>query len=152
MNVNQLKQSRYLSRADVTKPVLLTMREVVQEDVSMESEPEKLRWVLYFNEAEKGLVLNATNGQIIAQFTGSEETDHWLGQKVVLYDDPSIMFGGKAVGGIRARQPRLQGQPPAATKPLFKPPGKPAAPAPQQTSLPTEFPEAAAEPDGENPF
>ena len=133
-NIQNLKQSRYLSRADVAKPVLLTMREVVQEDVSMEGEPEKLRWVLYFQEAEKGLVLNSTNGQIIAQFMGSEETDNWIGHKVVLYDDPSVAFGGKLVGGIRARQPR--NQQPTAVQPVFKVPAKPAPP---PSALPTEF-------------
>ena len=96
----------------------------------MESEPEKLRWVMYFTEAVKGLVLNPTNGQIIAQFIGSDESDNWVGHKVVLYDEPNISFGGKLVGGIRVRAPRVQGQPPAATKPLFKQQGLARPPAP----------------------
>jgi len=114
----------------------------------MEGEPEKLRWVLYFDEAEKGLVLNSTNAQIIGQFLGSEETDTWTGKKVVLYDDPSVAFGHKLVGGIRARAPRNQpATPPAAAKPVFKP-------QPQQTALPTAFPESDGGPpdDSSMPF
>ncbi len=146
MNVNQLRQSRYLTRADVGKGVLLTIRQVIQEDVSMESEPERLRWVMYFNEAEKGVVLNSTNGQIIAQFLGSDETEAWTGQKVVLFDDPTIAFGGKVVGGIRARAPRNQpAAPPAAARPVFKP-------QPQQTNLPAEFQTGPETGDSDQPF
>jgi len=153
MNIQNLKQSRYLSRADVGKGVLVTIKAVVQEDVSMEGEPEKLRWCIYFNEGEKALVLNSTNGQLIAQFLGSDETDNWIGHTVVLYDDPSITFGGKLVGGIRARQPR--NQPPAAAKPVFQVPARPAPPPAQQTSLPGEFEQGPGGPimdDGGTPF
>lgn len=146
MNINQIKQSRYLARADVGKGALLTCRQCVQEDVGLEGEPEKLRWVLYFNEAEKGLVLNSTNAQVIASFLGSEETDSWTGQKIVLFDDPSVSFGGKLVGGIRARAPRNQpAAPPAAARPVFKP-------QPQQTSLPTDFAQGTEPDPGQDPF
>lgn len=60
------------------------------------------------------MVLNSTNGQLIAQILKSDETDLWKGQKVVLYDDPSVSFGGKLTGGIRVRAPRGQ----AAAKPV----------------------------------
>lgn len=134
MNIANLKNSRYLSRADVATPILVTIKSVVQEDVGMEGEAEKLRWVMYFAEAEKGLVLNSTNGQLIAQFLKSDETDHWIGQKVVLYDDPSVSFGGKLTGGVRARAPR--GQAAAASKPIFTPKPAPVEPVgePDETS------------------
>lgn len=127
-HISGLKQSKFLTRADVGRGVLLTIRECYQDNVAKEGAPEELRWCLRFDEAEKPMVLNATNGQIIASITKSEETDDWIGHKVVLYDDPNVSFGGKLVGGIRVRAPR--NQPAPAPKPAVRPP--PPAPAPQQ--------------------
>lgn len=77
------------------------------------------------------MVLNSTNGQIIAQITKSEDTDDWKGWKIVLYDDPNVSFGGKLVGGIRVRAPR-----PNIAQPN-RPPVRP-APAPVQPQAPPE--------------
>ena len=133
MHVSQLKQSKFLTRADVGKGMLVTIREIFQENVAKEGAPEELRWCLSFDEAEKPMVLNSTNGQIIAAITKSEDTDKWPGSKIVLYDDPNVSFGGKLVGGIRCRAPRNQ---PAQTAPSAAPAhgimGKPqSAPAPE---------------------
>ena len=59
-----------------------------------------------FDENDKPLVLNSTNGQIMQQITGSPESDDWTGAKVVLYHDPNVSFGGTLVGGVRIRAPR----------------------------------------------
>lgn len=108
MHVSQLKQSKFLTRGDVGSGILVTIREVHQENVAKEGAPEELRWCISFEEADKPMVLNSTNGQLIAQITKSDDTDNWAGQKIVLYDDPSVSFGGKLVGGIRVRAPRGQ--------------------------------------------
>ena len=125
MHVSQLKQSKFLTRADVGKGMLVTIREIFQENVAKEGAPEELRWCLSFDEAEKPMVLNSTNGQIIAAITKSEDTDKWPGNKIVVYDDPNVSFGGKLVGGIRCRAPRNQ---PAQAAPAAAP--AKAAPAP----------------------
>lgn len=130
MNIAGLKQSKFLTRQDVGKGALLTIKgDVYQENVAKEGAPEELRWCLDFDEAEKPFVVNSTNGQLIAQITGSQETENWNGHKVVLYDDPSVSFGGKLVGGIRVRAPRQpatgpipSGIKPAAAKPAPPPP------------------------------
>lgn len=130
MHISALKQSKFLTRADVGRGILVTIREIFQDNVAKEGAPEELRWCLSFDEAEKPMVLNSTNGQIIAGITKSDETDNWLGQKIVLYDDPNVSFGGKLVGGIRVRAPRV----PA--------PAKAVAPqAPQATHQPAPAPE-----------
>lgn len=123
MNIAGLKQSKFLTRADVGKGILATIREVFQENVAKEGAPEELRWCLSFDEYEKPMVLNSTNGQLIAQIIKSDETDNWKGHKIVLYDDPSVSFGGKLVGGIRVRAPRNQpAKPAAAPAPATPPP------------------------------
>ena len=124
MHISGLKESKFLTRADVGKGILVTIKEIFQENVAKTGAPEEMKWCIAFNEQDKPMVLNSTNGQIIAQITKSEETDNWIGHKVVLFDDPTVSFGGKLVGGIRVREPRNQPQP---THGIL---GKPRTPAP----------------------
>ena len=128
MHVSALKQSKFLTRADVGQGVLVTIGEIYQENIAKDGAPEELKWCVRFPECEKPLVLNSTNGQIIAGIVKSEETDDWAGHKIVLYDDPNVSFGGKLVGGIRVRAPRNQPAKPAAARPAARPAPAPAAP------------------------
>lgn len=137
MNIAGLKQSNFLTRADVGSGVLVTIREVHQENVAKQGAPEELRWCLSFDEYEKPMVLNSTNGQIIASITKSDETDEWTGHKIVLYDDPNVSFGGKLVGGIRVRAQRKPNPPANAPKPS---PAKPVTTAPQPRQQEVEQP------------
>lgn len=136
MHVGQLKQSKFLTRADVGSGMLVTIREIFQENVAKEGAPEELKWCMSFDETEKPMVLNSTNGQIIASITKSEETDNWPGHKIVLYDDPNVSFGGKLVGGIRCRAPRQQAAP---AKAAARPQG-PRTPEPQAEAGDPETP------------
>lgn len=111
-DIGQMTKSSYLKRSDLGRGKLLTIRECVQEVIKGDSGPEE-KWVLYFEEEEKGMVLNSTNAQIIAQFSGERNSDLWGGIQLVAYDEPNVSMGGKLVGGIRVRQPRPQGQPAA---------------------------------------
>lgn len=129
MHISQLKQSNFLTRAEVGKGMLLTIRQITQENVAKQGAPEELRWCLHFDELEKPMVLNSTNGQIIAAITKSEDTDTWPGNKIVAYDDPNVSFGGKLVGGIRVRAPRSQ----PVQKPTIAPSPKP-EPVPSPTA------------------
>lgn len=107
--------------------MLVTIDKVFQANVAKEGAPEEMRYCVSFLECEKPMVLNSTNGQIIAGVTGSEETDTWTGHKIVLYDDPNVSFGGKLVGGIRCRAPRT----PQAQAPQVKPKPQPVDPVPE---------------------
>lgn len=121
-DISQMTKSSYLKRADLGAGKLLTIRECVQEVMKGDSGPEE-KWVLYFEEEEKGMVLNPTNAQIIAQFSGERNSDNWNGIKIVAYDEPNVSMGGKLVGGIRVRAPRGKAaQPAPATKPAPPPP------------------------------
>lgn len=117
MHISALKQSKFLTRHDVEPAILVTIKEVYQENVAKEGAPEEMKWCLSFTDCDKPMVLNSTNGQIIAQITKSEETDNWPGKQIVLYDDPNVSFGGKLVGGIRVRAPKGQAAKAAAAKP-----------------------------------
>jgi len=108
MKVSELKQSNFLKKEDCGNGILVTIRECREENIAKDGAPHEMRWILYFDEQEKGMVLNSTNGQIIQSITGSDDSDNWAGRKIVLYHDPSVIYAGKLVGGIRVRAPRNQ--------------------------------------------
>lgn len=135
MNIAQLKQSSFLTKEDCGAGKLVTIAECVQENIAKEGAPQELKWCLYFNGVEKPMVLNSTNGQIIAQITGSPETDNWAGHQIVIYHDRNIQYAGKLVGGIRVRAPRTPA--PAQAQPAQP---RQAARAAAPTALPDEGP------------
>lgn len=134
MHISQLKSSNFLTKEDVGRGALLTIKEVSQENVAKTGAPEELKYCLHFVEADKPMVLNSTNGQLIAKITGSEDSDNWGGHKIVLYNDPNVSFAGKVVGGIRVRAPKQQAAP--ATQPVSAPAVESRKPSQPQSSLP----------------
>ena len=103
MHINEIKQSKYLTKNDVGNGLDVTIRAIDQADLAMEGEPPEMKYVLHFQENIKPMVLNTTNAQLIAAVLGSEETDDWIGKRVCLYDEKTVMYAGKLVGGIRVR-------------------------------------------------
>jgi len=132
MHINQLTESRFLKKEDCgPQGILVTIKTISQENVAKEGVPEELRWAICFEELEKPMVLNSTNGQLIAAITGKTDTDDWPGYKVVLYNDPTVSFAGKITGGIRVRAPK--GRAAEANKNVQRPAPKP-APGPAQVA------------------
>lgn len=102
--------SDYLKQDDIgDKRVTVTMDRVEVDEVGSDDKPEK-KPVLYFRGKDKGLILNRTNAQSISEIVGSDETDHWKGHQIVLYVDPSVMYAGRKVGGVRVTAPAAGGQ------------------------------------------
>jgi hypothetical protein len=106
MKIGQMMAGKYLKKEDCDPPMLATIERFEEENVAREDQPEDLKWVMYFENNEKGLVMNTTNLQLAAKAFGTEETDDWIGKQIVLYHDPNVSFGGKLVGGIRVRAPK----------------------------------------------
>lgn len=107
-NVNDLKESKFLTKNDVTPPVRVTIKNWARMDISLEKEPEKLKYVLNFKELPKPLVLNNTNGKRIQRITGEADFDKWVGAQIVLFNDETVEFAGELVGGIRVQIPQPQ--------------------------------------------
>ena len=112
MKVNDVYQSEsnFLKADDLPKGtrvgVIISgceLHEFKQEDGSKQK-----KMVLSFDGKEKKLTLNVTNARMIAANLGSDDTDDWIGKKVVLYNDPNVQFAGKITGGIRIRKPKQQ--------------------------------------------
>jgi hypothetical protein len=107
-------ESKFLKKEDVGRGTLATIQKCVRYNVALSGAPQELKWCLEFAELDKPLVLNVTNMRLLESITGSDDTDNWIGCKVVLYDDPTIMYAGKVTGGIRVRAPRPGAVPPDA--------------------------------------
>jgi hypothetical protein len=107
-SINDIRSSRYLKKEDVGEGVLVTIKLIRKENVAMDGAEPEHKFVAYFEEFEKPMVLNSTNAQLIAKITGAEDNieEIWPGHKVVLYNDPNITFAGKLTGGIRVRAPK----------------------------------------------
>jgi len=82
--------------------VRVVIEAVNVEDVKNDEGKER-KLVARFIGKEKGLVLNRTNADKLAELAGSDDYDQWAGTPCILYVDPSVTFGGKRVGGIRIR-------------------------------------------------
>lgn len=106
MKASELTTSKYLKKDDCDPPIVVTVARLKKENVARDDEPREEKWIVYFEESDKGLVLNTTNINSLTEILGSDETDDWVGQKVVLWNNPHIEFGGRVVGGIRIRATR----------------------------------------------
>lgn len=115
MRIGAAFPSTYLKAADLQgRQVTVTMSRVEIEDISGGDRKP----VLYFQNKEKGLVLNKTNSNIISAVFG-DETDDWVGQSVQLYE-AMVDFQGKQVPAIRLKvvRPAVQrAAPPRAPEP-----------------------------------
>ena len=78
------------------------------------------KYVVYFRELKKGLVLNKTNGSYLAK-TWGDDTVVWIGKRIILFKD-CVSMRGQVVDCVRVRK----------------------APAPAQT----QEPQALSRPDG----
>lgn len=113
MNINDMTESKYMKKSDCEqRPILATISHLTRENLAMEDHQPEMKYVIHFQEADlKPMVLNRINAQLIAQITGSEETDDWAGKQIVCYNDPTVSFAGKLTGGIRVRAPKLRPKP-----------------------------------------
>lgn len=96
--------SKYLKKDDVpASGKNVTVKGFKKETIKGDNgEEEKI--VLYFEEFEKGLVLNRTNLERLKIATGAQTTQEVKGKVVNLYNDKFVEFGGKIVGGLRIRE------------------------------------------------
>jgi len=100
MNINSAFPSNYLKAADLHGGrTTVTIDSVAIEDIGGEDKP-----ILYFQGKEKGLVLNKTNANMIAEIAKDEETDHWTGVRITIYST-KVDFQGRRVDAIRVDYP-----------------------------------------------
>ena len=128
MDINAAFPTKYVSAADITgKEPIVTIARIVMEEI----EEGKQKPVLYFANAQKGLVLNKTNSMNISTIYGPE-TDQWIGQSIQLFTT-WVDFNGRSVEAVRVKpqtpqagqtfaDPALQAPPPDAVQAPSGPP------------------------------
>ena len=153
MQISKAYPSKFISADDVPRPITVTIDRVVME--KMQNPPDKP--VVYFRGAQKGMVLNVTNGRRIAHFLG-DDTDRWAGLQIELYPDITD-YMGDTTSCIRVRQagtmaPNVNA--PIQEGPQHAPPvGQPAQPVPNVVlNQPVQAPAVGSRwhaPDGMDP-
>ena len=105
--------SPYLSSADITEPVTLTIRSVVLE-VDKTNKTKDSFNTAYFVEKEirqgeplKPMILNAINSHTMKEITGSYWIEEWQNIQVQVYVDPNVRFGRDTVEGLRIQQVKV---------------------------------------------
>lgn len=113
MKLSEAFPSRFLKAQDVSAPARATIAGVAMEDLGDARKP-----VLTFQGRSKQLVVNLTNGRMLAAYFG-DEMNAWIGKEIEIYADKTNMKG-QIVDCLRVRVP----QAPAAP---FQAPAQPAA-------------------------
>ncbi len=102
-DIQKIQQRRFLKKIDLGEELRLTIEDVREEDVALQGEPEKMRFVLYFEEIEKALILKWNIAKAVEAITDSRDMDSWAGHKIIVYHDPDVLYEGRAVGGLRVK-------------------------------------------------
>jgi len=110
-------ESKYLKKEDVGEDgLILTVKGFRIETLDSDGGQED-KVILHFMEDVKPMVLNRTNSQLIAIATGASKAGDARGKQIVVYNDPTVSYGGKITGGLRIR--KISGEPKQAPR---KPP------------------------------
>ena len=104
MDRNTLFPSKFLKAADLNgRPSVVVIDKASVESLKTLSGESTQKLVLQFHDRQKGLVVNRTNYDTLADFLG-DGAGGWVGKRIELYPD-RVAVGGKTVPCIRVRQP-----------------------------------------------
>lgn len=131
MKVSDVFASKYLSANDLKgRTYQLTIAGIQIEELDGQG-GKKTKPVLFFQGAQKGMVLNRTNAEAISVVLG-DETNDWIGHKLELFS-MRVQGPNGMTDGLRCRVILPQnGHAPAAPAPVAAPlppralPGNPA--------------------------
>jgi hypothetical protein len=111
MNVNEMSfdqlvpsNSKFLTKDDAGEDgLVLTIKGFRMESIKGD-EGDEDKMVLHFMENVKPMVLNRTNAQLVGVATGCRVAGDAKGKQIVVYNDPTVSFGGKITGGLRIKK------------------------------------------------
>jgi hypothetical protein len=109
MDYRAMYDGKYVGSWDIAgKDTTVTIAKVEAVEVIGAGDKHNKRPVLSFTGAQKGLVLNKTNGKIVANMYGNN-VEKWVGKKITLYATTCSAFG-QTVDCIRVRPQPPRGQ------------------------------------------
>jgi hypothetical protein len=94
----------YLKKEDAATPLRLVIETVTMEDVNTDDGKEKKAVMHFADGRSKPMILNRSNWSILEEAYGLD-SDDWSGRPVEVCIDPSVMYAGKRIGGLRVRIP-----------------------------------------------
>jgi hypothetical protein len=101
--VSVTRATRFLAKEDVGAGLIVTIASVIRDVVEFNNESREETVVYFQEEGIKPLILKPTVARLIAGIIASRKAKDWVGRKIELFNDPTIGFAGKVVGGIRVR-------------------------------------------------
>jgi hypothetical protein len=134
LSLSAMSKARYVRQVDVTDEPILTIKNFALEKMQSNGREED-RWVLYFKETPRGLVLNQAHLRALRESFGLNDSD-CVGKRVQLYVDASVTFGGRVTGGTRLRAFKPASKKASASQSASPPP----APAPSDLPFDDELP------------
>lgn len=86
---------------------VLVIDKLTEQDVSLDDQPERIKALLNWSPDEEcaPLVMNVTNMEFLTGFCDMATDTDCDGKKVAVTFDPSVMYQGKKVGGLRLADP-----------------------------------------------
>lgn len=104
MKLNEMYPSKYATGADLKgQPVTLTIDRIQPEKMRPNpASPEVEKFVIYFKEARRGVVLGKVLAHQVGGILASDETDDWIGKRITLYPESVVVAGTPRIA-IRAR-------------------------------------------------
>lgn len=143
MKLDDVFPGKYLKASEISEEgETFTISSVELEEVGQGAD-KQVKPVVYFEETDKGLVMNKTNFKSFAEVTGEGDSDGWPGHQVTLFAT-QVDFSGKSMEAIRvkkrvARTPAAAGKAASATAAAKRPaaaPAEPVAEAPDSGDIP----------------
>ena len=102
-HIDEMFPKPHITADDLNKPYELMIQRVEKREMRPNGAVVE-NWVVLFNKAKKYLILNKTNGSIIAGLYGPH-TDSWIGKKIVLFRT-KVKVKGKMRDVVRVREPQ----------------------------------------------
>ena len=100
MQKNQALPSKYLNGSDVGAQLFkLVVKSIVMEKMENDG---AMKPVMYFTNAQKGLVVNATNWDNMTTVY-PDDSDAWIGKTVEMYTEATRTPNGQPTRGVRIR-------------------------------------------------
>jgi hypothetical protein len=98
------KGGKYLKGADIAgQEWEVTISAAAPEAGFKPGDPERI--ALSFHEIEQKLTLNKNNFLMVVENMGSNETEDWIGKKIVLFGTRDLNPQGEMVDVVRVRPP-----------------------------------------------
>jgi hypothetical protein len=115
MRISEAFPSKYLEGKTLDGDLSLTIKHVEMETVGQGDDVDT-KPVVYFNEVNKGLILNKTNANTVSHLHG-DDTEDWIGKRITIFPT-EVDFQGKQVMAIRVRLRAPGGTAPAPVSKL----------------------------------